>query len=213
MATLVHDDLIDGAEFRRGRTAAWPAFGPDAAKAAGDYLFARAFAELAATGDAEAVATLADATLRLARGEALQRSQAHDPETPVEAYLERCALKTGKLFEAACRLGGGSGAFGLALGIAFQIADDILDCAGRRSRPARSPAPTCARARRRCRSCSRRRTTRSCAPRSPVARSTARSCGSPRAARSSGRARSRSTTLGRPGRTSTASRTGTSSRP
>ena len=52
MATLVHDDLIDGAQFRRGRAAAWAAYGPEAARAAGDYLFARAFAELAATGDA-----------------------------------------------------------------------------------------------------------------------------------------------------------------
>jgi geranylgeranyl pyrophosphate synthase len=60
----------------------------------------------------------------------MQRSQRYDPDTTVEAYLERCALKTGKLFEAACRLGGGSGAFGLALGIAFQITDDILDCTG-----------------------------------------------------------------------------------
>src|SRR5213076_1046056 len=93
-------------------------------------LFARAFAELAATGDARAVNVLADATLRLARGEALQRTQTHDPSTSVESYLERCALKTGALFEAACRLGGGSGDFGVALGIAFQIADDFLDCAG-----------------------------------------------------------------------------------
>ncbi len=130
MATLLHDDLIDGAEFRRGRTAAWQEFGPAAAKAAGDYLFARAFAELTATGNAEAVSTLAEATLRLARGEALQRSQVHDPATPVEAYLERCALKTGALFEVACKLGGGSGAFGLKLGVAFQITDDILDCSG-----------------------------------------------------------------------------------
>jgi geranylgeranyl pyrophosphate synthase len=130
MATLVHDDLIDGARLRRGHASAWSAHGPDAAKAAGDYLFARAFAELAATGDARGVAILADATLCLARGEALQRSQRHDPDTTVEAYLERCALKTGKLFEAACRLGGGPGPFGLALGVAFQITDDILDCSG-----------------------------------------------------------------------------------
>jgi geranylgeranyl pyrophosphate synthase len=134
MATLVHDDLIDGAEFRRGRASAWSEYGPDAARATGDYLFARAFAELAATGDAEAVALLADAALCLARGEAMQRGQTHDPGTTVEAYLERCGLKTGKLFEAACLLGGGGrthlGAFGLALGIAFQITDDILDCAG-----------------------------------------------------------------------------------
>jgi geranylgeranyl pyrophosphate synthase len=130
MATLVHDDLIDRAHFRRGKAAAWSVHGADAARATGDYLFARAFAELTATGEAAAVSTLADATLRLARGEALQRTQTHDPSTTVDAYLERCALKTGALFEAACILGGGSGAYGVALGIAFQIADDVLDCSG-----------------------------------------------------------------------------------
>jgi geranylgeranyl pyrophosphate synthase len=138
MATLVHDDLIDRAGYRRGRASAWARFGPGAARAAGDYLFARAFAELAATGDKRAVSTLASACLSLARGEALQRAQTHDPETSVESYLERCALKTGKLFEAACLLGAGVtreeahelAEFGLALGIAFQIADDILDCTG-----------------------------------------------------------------------------------
>jgi geranylgeranyl pyrophosphate synthase len=134
MATLVHDDLIDQARYRRGRVAAWASHGPEAARAAGDYLFARAFAELAATGDGQAVSCLAGATLSLARGEALQRAQTNDPDTSVESYLERCALKTGKLFEAACLLGSGGdeglGEFGLALGIAFQIADDILDCSG-----------------------------------------------------------------------------------
>ena len=130
MATLVHDDLIDRARVRRGRAAAWTEHGPDAARAAGDYLFARAFAELAADGGPGDVGTLADAALALARGEALQRRQRHDPDTPVESYLERCALKTGKLFEAACVLGGGPGRFGLMLGVAFQIADDILDCSG-----------------------------------------------------------------------------------
>jgi geranylgeranyl pyrophosphate synthase len=135
MATLVHDDLIDGAEFRRGRASAWSAYGPEAARATGDYLFARAFAELSATGDAHAIEMLANAALCLARGEAMQRRQSHDPDTTVDGYLERCALKTGKLFEAACLLGGGParpelGAFGLALGIAFQITDDVLDCSG-----------------------------------------------------------------------------------
>jgi geranylgeranyl pyrophosphate synthase len=135
MATLVHDDLIDRARFRRGRAAAWTAYGPEAARAAGDYLFARAFSELAATGDEDAVSLLAEAALCLARGEALQRRQMHDPRTSVESYLQRCALKTGKLFEAACLLGCGGedpalGEFGLALGIAFQITDDILDCSG-----------------------------------------------------------------------------------
>ncbi len=132
MATLVHDDLVDGAKVRRGKAAAWAAHGEGAARATGDYLFARAFAELAAEGDVVAVATLADACLCLARGEAMQRRQQHDPNTTVEAYLERCSLKTGKLFEAACSLGSGGtlGRFGLNLGIAFQIADDILDCSG-----------------------------------------------------------------------------------
>jgi len=130
MATLVHDDLIDGAATRRGRAAAWSEHGEGVATAAGDYLFARAFSVLAGTEDAAAVAVLADACLALARGEAMQRLQRHDPDTTVDAYLERCALKTGKLFEAACVLGGGNGEYGRLLGIAFQIADDVLDCAG-----------------------------------------------------------------------------------
>ena len=130
MATLVHDDLIDGAPLRRGRPTTWSTDGAVAARATGDYLFARALSELATTGEVEAPAILAEAAVALSRGEALQRRQRHDPVTPIESYLDRCALKTGKLFEAACRLAGGSGPFGLALGIAFQIADDILDCTG-----------------------------------------------------------------------------------
>jgi geranylgeranyl pyrophosphate synthase len=133
VATLVHDDLIDGAELRRGRTTAWREHGEAAARAGGDYLFARAFHELASSGDLEGVGILARACRSIARGEAMQQRQSHDPDTPVESYLERIALKTGKLFEAACLLGSRDprlGAFGLALGTAFQIADDILDCAG-----------------------------------------------------------------------------------
>jgi geranylgeranyl pyrophosphate synthase len=133
MATLVHDDLLDGADLRRGQPTVWAAHGERAAMATGDYLFARAFAQLAATGDPDTVSILANASLALARGEALQRRQAFRPDTSVEDYLARCALKTGKLFEAACLLGGVRrelGSFGLALGIAFQIADDILDCTG-----------------------------------------------------------------------------------
>ncbi len=133
MATLVHDDLLDGADLRRGQPTVWAAHGERAAVASGDYLFARAFAELTRTGDAFAVSILADAALALARGEALQRHQAFRPATSVDDYLLRCSLKTGKLFEAACALGSGSrqlSTFGRSLGIAFQITDDILDCSG-----------------------------------------------------------------------------------
>ena len=133
VATLVHDDLIDGAELRRGRSSAWHEHGPAAARAGGDYLFARAMAELADAGDLEGVEILAGACLAIARGEAMQQQQLRDPDTPIEAYLERISLKTGKLFEAACLLGSRDsrlGGFGLALGVAFQIADDILDCVG-----------------------------------------------------------------------------------
>jgi geranylgeranyl pyrophosphate synthase len=132
MATLVHDDLIDGAEVRRGHASVWSAHGVDVARATGDYLFARAFGELATGGDLRAVQILADAALCLVRGETIQRRQRHDAETSVDAYLERCALKTAKLFEAACVLGGGESLrdFGSNLGIAFQIVDDILDCTG-----------------------------------------------------------------------------------
>jgi geranylgeranyl pyrophosphate synthase len=132
-AALVHDDVIDGAELRRGHGTAWHVHGEAAARATGDYLFARAFAELADAGDMDGVRILARACLALVRGEAMQRRQLHDPSTSVEAYVARCALKTGSLFEAACLLGSRDerlGRFGLALGVAFQIVDDILDCTG-----------------------------------------------------------------------------------
>jgi geranylgeranyl pyrophosphate synthase len=133
MASLVHDDLIDRAALRRGRETAWRTHGSVGARATGDYLFARAFSELSATGDAEGVQLLAGAALALVHGEALQHAQAHRPDTSEDEYLRRCTLKTAELFRAACLLGGRDealGRFGLALGIAFQITDDILDCTG-----------------------------------------------------------------------------------
>ena len=141
MATLVHDDQIDAAPLRRGRPTVWRSHGPIVSTAAGDHLFARAFSELVTTGDMQAVTVLSEACLALARGEILQREQAGNAATTPEEYLERCRLKTGRLFAAAATLGarlGGlpvdeterMGEFGIALGLAFQIADDVLDCDG-----------------------------------------------------------------------------------
>ena len=204
MATLIHDDIVDGAHVRRGRAAAWTQHGSDAAKAAGDHLFAAAFAMLAATGSDEQVGALADASLALARGEAMQRLQRHDPSTTVDAYLERCALKTGSLFAAACVLGGGDGEFGRLVGIAFQIVDDVLDCSGETVETGKIPAPTCVTGRRRCRSSSPRARTRSSARALTGGPLEGAWSGSRRPVRSSARARSRSTTLRGRARASTA---------
>ncbi len=154
MATLVHDDLLDGADLRRGRPTAWAEHGEGAAKATGDYLFARAFAELTSTGDARAVAVLADAALALARGEALQRRQAFRPDTTVDEYLARCSLKTGKLFEAACVIGGGGPASAPSASRSASRSRSRTTSStapATSTRRARRPASTCATARRRCR--------------------------------------------------------------
>jgi geranylgeranyl pyrophosphate synthase len=140
MATLVHDDVLDRATLRRGRPTVFTAGGRPAATATGDLMFSRAFAELAATGCAAAVTELSRASSALARGELVQRADAWSDAVTAERYLERCALKTGRLFEAACRLGAllGSadpagaeplGAYGLDVGVAFQMLDDVLDVA------------------------------------------------------------------------------------
>ena len=133
MASLVHDDLIDGAELRRGRPPSGRRTGrtPRAQVASTSSLAPSPSSLRPATRRGSTI--LADSALALVRGEALERGQRRRPDTTVEEYLERCALKTAKLFEAACLLGSRRaelGAFGLALGIAFQIIDDCLDCAG-----------------------------------------------------------------------------------
>jgi geranylgeranyl pyrophosphate synthase len=141
MATLVHDDVLDEAPLRRGHPTAWSTHGEAIAVATGDYLFARAFAELAALGDPVSLRILSNTACELALGELLQARQARDPGVAAEDVLERCRLKTGRLFAAACALGGRLGGldtdscaalerFGESLGLAFQLADDVLDCAG-----------------------------------------------------------------------------------
>ena len=140
MATLVHDDVLDRADLRRGRPTVFALGGREAATATGDLLFSRAFAELSATGSEQAVRALSAASSALARGELRQRADAWRADVTPERYAERCRLKTASLFEASCRLGalfGGRaeladplGRFGERLGLAFQMLDDVLDVSG-----------------------------------------------------------------------------------
>lgn len=141
-ATLVHDDLIDGAQLRRGRPTVAANAGREAAIATGDLLFSRAFAELARNRDPEQLRALSDASSALAAGELLQREDAYSSDIAVERYFERCRLKTAALFEAACRLGAlaavdgtttlaaALGEFARGIGLAFQLLDDVLDVSG-----------------------------------------------------------------------------------
>jgi geranylgeranyl pyrophosphate synthase len=140
-ATLVHDDVLDAAPLRRGLPTVWAQGGRALAVATGDLLFSRAFAELAAAGTLSSVRALSRATSALAEGELLQRQDAWNVAVAVERYLYRCELKTARLFEASCELGalaGGEqgehvaalGAFGLRIGLAFQLLDDVLDVSG-----------------------------------------------------------------------------------
>ncbi|HUB36896.1 MAG TPA: polyprenyl synthetase family protein [Solirubrobacteraceae bacterium] len=141
-ATLVHDDVIDGAQLRRGRPSVAAAAGRKLAVATGDLLFSRAFAELAQNGDEAQLKALSDASSALAEGELLQREDAYAANVEVERYLRRCELKTAALFEAACRLGAlvaadasraladALGTFARRIGLAFQLLDDVLDVSG-----------------------------------------------------------------------------------
>jgi geranylgeranyl pyrophosphate synthase len=141
MATLVHDDVVDSASLRRGRPTVFAVSGREAATATGDFLFSRALAILDGNERREQVRTLANACLALARGELVQREDAYSRRVTIERYLQRCELKTGSLFAAACKLGslaagrGPSGtevleSYGERVGLAFQLLDDVLDIAG-----------------------------------------------------------------------------------
>ncbi|MBV9047218.1 MAG: polyprenyl synthetase family protein [Solirubrobacterales bacterium] len=137
-ATLVHDDVLDGASLRRGRPTVIAEGGRRVATATGDLLFSRAFAELAAGGSVAAVRVLSRAASELAQGELMQRADAWKREVTVERYLERCRLKTAVLFRGACELGALEGgadpaslaSFGEQIGLAFQLLDDVLDVSG-----------------------------------------------------------------------------------
>lgn len=145
-ASLVHDDLLDGADMRRGAPTIGAANGRDVAVAAGDLLFSLAFDTLVQCRQhvderhvQRATRVLARASRALAEGEALQARQLRDPWLAEAGYLDRCGMKTGVLFAASLQLGAilGTaepddvhtiGRFGMTVGIAFQVADDVLDC-------------------------------------------------------------------------------------
>ena len=139
-ATLLHDDINDGGEMRRGRESAYKKFGVQNALVAGDFMFVKAFA-IGGTLDPDIVALTASVCASLAEAEILQRRQAGDPSLTRERYLDVVRRKTALPISAGARigaiLGGGTpeevealSEYGLHLGTAFQIVDDILDIVG-----------------------------------------------------------------------------------
>ena len=139
MASLVHDDVLDRAPLRRGAPTVFASAGPGRATAVGDQLFASAFRVLVDGGDQSAIAELSRTAVDLARGELMQRRGAFNLRISESEYFERCGLKTGRLFEAACVLGRSTvepgqadmiSLFGHRIGLAFQMLDDVLDISG-----------------------------------------------------------------------------------
>lgn len=140
-ATLLHDDVVDESALRRGRDTANAEFGNAASVLVGDFLYSRAFQMMVGVGSMRVMQVLADATNVIAEGEVLQLMNCHNADVDVDDYLRVVRYKTAKLFEAAARLGailGNSPAeietalanFGMHLGTAFQIVDDVLDYSG-----------------------------------------------------------------------------------
>lgn len=140
-ATLLHDDVVDESDLRRGRSTANATFGNAASVLVGDFLYSRSFQMMVDAGNMRVMRVLADATNRIAEGEVLQLLTIHDPSVNEERYFSVVERKTATLFEAGARiaavLAGASASdeercarFGAALGRAFQIIDDVLDYSG-----------------------------------------------------------------------------------
>ena len=140
-ATLLHDDVVDASDLRRGRATANAIYGNDTSVLVGDFLYSRAFQRMVALGDMRIMAIMADTTNVIAEGEVLQLLHVRNPETTEERYLQVIRSKTAKLFEAAAQtaavLAGASAEhrlamarFGLHLGTAYQLVDDVLDYQG-----------------------------------------------------------------------------------
>jgi octaprenyl-diphosphate synthase len=140
-ATLLHDDVVDESALRRGRDTANAVFGNAASVLVGDFLYSRAFQMMVGVHDMHVMEILSEATNVIAEGEVLQLMNCHDPDISEEAYLRVIRYKTAKLFEASGRLGAvvanagdqveaALGRYGMHLGTAFQLVDDVLDYSG-----------------------------------------------------------------------------------
>jgi octaprenyl-diphosphate synthase len=140
-ATLLHDDVVDESELRRGRRTANAQFGNAASVLVGDFLYSRAFQMMVNVGELPIMEVLAEATNTIAEGEVLQLLNVRNAAVTEQAYLEVVRRKTAKLFEAAARLGvlvaraspqieRAFAVYGMHLGTAFQLVDDVLDYGG-----------------------------------------------------------------------------------
>ena len=137
-ATLLHDDVVDESSLRRGRETANAIWGSQASVLVGDFLYSRSFQMMVGIGSMRVMEILADTTNTIAEGEVLQLLNCHDPDTSEERYMAVIHCKTAKLFEAAAQLGAvladrpeeeerALARYGLHLGTAFQLIDDVLD--------------------------------------------------------------------------------------
>jgi len=140
-ATLLHDDVVDGSEMRRGKKAARILWGNEASVLVGDFLLGQAFKMMVEVGSLPCLEVLSNAACVIAEGEVMQLSAAKDTETTEDAYLEVIRAKTAALFAAACEVGpilaarpkaeiAACRAYGVNLGVAFQLIDDALDYGG-----------------------------------------------------------------------------------
>src|SRR5476649_77080 len=137
-ATLLHEDVVDESALRRGRATASALFGNSASVLVGDFLYSRAFQMMVEVGEMRVMQTLADATNTIAEGEVLQLLNCRDADVDTANYMRVIHCKTAKLFEAAMRLGAilgkasatdeeAAARYGMHLGTAFQLLDDVLD--------------------------------------------------------------------------------------
>jgi octaprenyl-diphosphate synthase len=136
-ATLLHDDVVDESELRRGKESAHAVWGNAASVLVGDFLYSRAFQMMVEIDSMQVMDILSNATNQIAEGEVEQLLNMHDPEVSQERYFRVIEKKTAKLFEAACQLGAviarrpglesQVASYGRELGIAFQVMDDVLD--------------------------------------------------------------------------------------